>query len=123
MVYLFIALGGAIGACLRYFLVQQSTLLFGKDFPYGVLIVNVIGAVLIGSILGYLENYNGAYTQELKQFIVVGLLGAFTTFSTFSFDTVALFQLGEWVKAILNIGTNVILCTVCTWLAFSFFKG
>lgn len=123
MIYLFIALGGAIGACLRYFLVQQSIILLGKDFPYGVLIVNVIGALCIGSVLGYLENYTGPNALFIKQFVVIGLLGALTTFSTFSFDTVALLQIGEWTKAILNIGTNVILCTACTWLAFSFFKG
>ena len=123
MIYLFIALGGALGACLRYFLVQQSMLLFGKEFPYGVLIVNVIGALCIGSILGYLENYTGPNALFIKQFVVIGLLGALTTFSTFSFDTVALLQTGAWAKAILNIGTNVILCTACTWLAFSFFKG
>jgi len=123
MIYLFIALGGALGACLRYFLVQQSILWLGKDFPYGVLIVNLIGAICIGSVLGYLETYKGINAPFIKQFVVIGLLGALTTFSTFSFDTVALLQIGEWTKAILNITSNVILCTTCTWLAFSFFKG
>lgn len=123
MMYIYIALGGALGACLRYFLVQQSTIWFGKDFPYGILLVNVLGSCVIGAVMGYLHTYSGEYETLIKGGVTVGLLGALTTFSTFSYDTVQLLHLGQWTKAILNIGANVLICTACTWFAFSLFKG
>jgi len=88
--YLVIACGGAIGACLRYYLTQESIKLLGKGFPFGILAINVLGSFVLGLFYAYLEQQQGL-SNQLKLFIGVGLLGALTTFSTFSYETVVLF--------------------------------
>ena len=121
-VYLFVAMGGAIGASMRYLIVQISTNLLGKGFPFGTLVVNVLGSFLLGILYAFMQQDNGE-NAGLRALVGIGLLGAFTTFSTFSLDTVLLIQHGEIIKASLNVFFNVTVCIISVWLALLIFKG
>ncbi|MFT6269078.1 MAG: CrcB protein [Alphaproteobacteria bacterium] len=121
--YLIIACGAAIGACLRYFLTQESIKLLGKGFPFGTLAVNVIGSFAIGCLYMWIEQEQREISDSLRLFLGVGLLGALTTFSTFSLDTLLLLQQSEYIKAVLNLFLNVGLCILGVWLAVLLVKG
>ena len=112
---LFVAAGGAVGSSLRYLLSSGIYAWYGRAFPWGTLAVNVLGSFAIGllSIL-LVEKFNVA--QEWRLAIVVGVLGGFTTFSAFSWDTLDLMQQGLTMKALLNVLANVMLCIVAAWL-------
>lgn len=121
-VYFFVAMGGAIGASMRYLILQITTNLLGKGFPFGTLVVNVLGSFLLGTLYAFMQQENGE-NAGLRALIGIGLLGAFTTFSTFSLDTVLLIQHGEILKASLNVFFNVTVCLISVWLALLIFKG
>lgn len=112
---LFIAVGGAAGALLRYWVSNGAYLLFGRAFPYGTLSVNVLGSLLMGVLYVILVERIDS-SAELRAGLIVGLLGAFTTFSTFSMDTINLIENGEQVKAGLNMLLSVALCVLACWL-------
>ena len=112
---LYIAIGGATGAVLRYWVSNGAYALFGRGFPYGTLSVNIIGSLIMGILYVVLvERVHGS--AELRAALIVGLLGAFTTFSTFSIDTINLIESGEPLKAGLNIVSSVALCVLGCWL-------
>jgi CrcB protein len=120
--YLFIAIGGATGACLRYFLSQLMLQWFGKGFPFGTLLVNIVGSFLLGFLYSLLEH--GQLEAALwRTTIGIGFLGALTTFSTFSVDTLMLFQQGLWFKAALNVTLNILCCLFAAWLGTQIVKG
>lgn len=121
-IYLFIALGGATGACLRYFLTQVMFQWFGKGFPFGTLLVNVVGSFLLGFLYSLFE-HGHLETTLLRTTIGIGFLGALTTFSTFSVDTIVLFQQGLWLKAALNITLNILCCLFAAWVGSQIVKG
>lgn len=110
-----IALGGASGALLRFWISQGIYHLFGRSFPLGTLVVNVLGSFLMGLLFVYLLE-RSQIAPEWRAALLIGLLGAFTTFSTFSIETLNLFEQGEQLKALLNIVLSVGLCLVATWL-------
>ncbi|HSR63732.1 MAG TPA: fluoride efflux transporter CrcB [Gammaproteobacteria bacterium] len=110
-----IAAGGAAGALLRYWLSGGVYALLGKDFPYGTLSVNVVGSLLMGLVYVFLFE-RMAVSSEMRAALVIGLLGAFTTFSTFSIETLNLIEAGEQLKAGLNVVLSVLLCLVGCWL-------
>nr|WP_153913311.1 fluoride efflux transporter CrcB [Shewanella sp. TC10] len=106
---MFVALGGSIGAVFRYVISILMLQLFGSSFPFGTLLVNILGSFLMGIVYAIgLETSH--LSPEVKAMVGVGLLGALTTFSTFSNETLLLMQEGLFVKAILNVLLNVILC-------------
>ncbi len=122
IIYLYIAAGGAIGACLRFFLSQLMLQWFGKGFPFGTLLVNVIGSFCLGLVYSMIEQ--GQIEIVLWRTAVgIGLIGAFTTFSTFSVDTLLLMQQGFWVKGILNILLNLSCCLLAAWIGIQLVKG
>jgi CrcB protein len=121
-IYALVAMGGAAGACLRYFLSQLTLQWFGKGFPFGPLLVNVVGSLLLGFLYSLLEH--GQLEAALwRTTLGIGFLGALTTFSTFSVDTLMLFQQGLWLKATLNIMLNVSCCIFAEWLGTQLVKG
>jgi CrcB protein len=99
MMLLWIALGGALGAVARYGLGGWVHAWTGTRFPWGTLAVNLLGSLLIGFLVRYLEGV--AVSTEIRGFATIGLLGAFTTFSTYTYETVALMRDGEWRQASL----------------------
>ncbi len=110
-----VALGGALGAVLRFLLSSGVAALFGRGFPYGTLLVNVIGSGAIGMLYVLLiERLLAA--PGWRAFLVVGLLGALTTFSTFSLETLQLLEAGLAGRAALNVVLNVTLCLAACWI-------
>ncbi len=110
-----IALGGALGAVLRYMASNGVYGLLGRAFPYGTLLVNVLGSLLIGVLAVYFSQREWL-TTPLARGLIIGVLGAFTTFSTFSLDTFYLLEQGAWLKVVLNIVLNVGLCLGAVWV-------
>lgn len=113
---LLVALGGAFGSVSRYLLgtwVQSASK--SIDFPYGTLTVNLIGCFVIG-FLSQLAEARGVFTSETRALVFVGVLGGFTTFSSFGNDTINLLRDGEMVNALANVGANVILGLLLVWL-------
>ena len=113
--FLAIALGGAAGSLLRYWMSTGIYALVGRTFPYGTLVVNVAGSLLMGFLYVLLVE-RLALSVEWRAALLIGVLGAFTTFSTFSMETFALFEDGERLKALMNILLSVTLCLVAVWL-------
>lgn len=105
---IFVGLGGFMGAGLRYLVSVGASRLFGEHFPYGTLLVNVAGGLLIGLFME-LSLGKGLISPALRLFLVTGILGGLTTFSTFSYETVKLFSEGRSMAAILNACLNLFL--------------
>lgn len=108
-----VAIGGALGALSRYWVVGLVSRLFERSFPYGTLVVNVVGSFLIG--IGYIlivERLQVA--SEWHAILMVGFIGAFTTFSTFSLETVNLIQEGRLAAALTYIFSSVLVCLLAT---------
>ncbi|RUR26735.1 fluoride efflux transporter CrcB [Vreelandella andesensis] len=103
---LLVALGGALGGISRYAVSNFMAQLLGKAFPWGTLIVNASGAFLAGGLLGY---YGMPGAQPLWLFTIVGLLGGYTTVSSFSLQTIELWQGGQAMRAALNIAATLVL--------------
>jgi CrcB protein len=113
---LFVAFGGALGSVCRYLLGTWMQILSKSiDFPYGTLTVNMIGCFVIG-FLAQLAEARGVFTSESRTFMFIGILGGFTTFSSFGNDTVNLLRDGETINALANIGANVIFGLILVWL-------
>ncbi|MBL8091619.1 MAG: fluoride efflux transporter CrcB [Anaerolineales bacterium] len=113
---LLVGAGGFIGSVLRYLLsvyVQQTTK--SINFPYGTLAVNVIGCFVIG-FLAQLAESRGVFTSESRLFVFIGILGGFTTFSTFGNETLNLARDSQMLGALANIGANVIIGLLAVWL-------
>lgn len=110
-----IAIAGAIGALMRFWMSGWVYGLFGRDFPYGTLAVNVAGSLLMGvSFVLLVERLGSA--PEWRALVMIGFLGAFTTFSTFSLETVQLLEGGAVGRAMINVLSSVAFCLVATWL-------
>ncbi len=97
MIALWVAIGGAFGALARYGLGGWVQARAGGEFPWGTLVVNAVGSLALGFVLRVSESV--VIAPGMRAFVAIGILGAFTTFSTFSYETVALLQDGEWTRA------------------------
>ncbi len=104
----YVGLGGFLGSAMRYLVSVYSARLFGTQFPYGTLIVNVGGGFLIGLITG-ISLSTDLISPDLKLFLVTGIIGGFTTFSTFSNETAGLLAAGSYSLGVLNICLNLFL--------------
>jgi CrcB protein len=111
MVYLWVALGGALGSVGRFWLGNALAVAIGAEFPWGTLLINVIGSFVIsffGMLTGSAARF--AVPYEARVFVTVGLCGGFTTFSSFSLQTVDLVRTGQAGRALLYVAASVILC-------------
>ncbi len=119
--YLWIAIGGALGSVGRYWLNGIVSARFGETFPLGTLAINVIGSFIIG-ILGALTIPEGRMSPETRafatQFLMIGVCGGYTTFSSFGLQTLNLLREREWLYAGGNVLLSVALCLVAVWLGY-----
>ena len=119
--YLWVALGGALGSVGRFWLNGIVSAKFGETFPTGTLAINVLGSFTIG-VLGALTIPEGRMSSEGRafatQFLMIGICGGFTTFSSFSLQTLNLLRDREWLYAGGNVFLSVALCLIATWLGY-----
>ena len=113
---LLIFLGAGIGGVLRYWISNSVYIFLGRNFPYGTLIVNVSGCLLMGFLFVLILDRFSAMSTELRSLLLVGLLGGYTTFSSFSIETVSLFENGQWLSGFLNIFLSCTLCLAAAWI-------
>jgi fluoride exporter len=115
--YLWIALGSALGGVARYWCTGVAARLLGETFPWGTLFVNVLGSFIIG-FFATLTGPDGRIFAgtTTRQFVMTGILGGFTTFSSFSLQTLNLANDGEWLQAGGNVIGSVVLCLFAVWL-------
>jgi CrcB protein len=115
---LFVALGSAIGGVSRYLLGGLIQRLLDTTFPAGTLLINVSGSFLLGAIIRYAVE-TPTFSPEIRAFFTIGFCAGYTTFSTFSFETVAMLEDGEWMRASLYVAASVLLSFLGTFLGFS----
>ncbi len=111
-----VAFGGAAGAVVRFLVSTGIYQWLGRDFPFGTLVVNVVGSFLIGLLTEALILQRIAIGIEYRAAILIGFIGAFTTFSTFSLETFYLLEQGDFSKALLNVAFSVGGCLFAVWL-------
>ncbi len=110
---LLIALGGAIGTVLRYLTSGLAATWFGVDFPYGTLIVNLVGSFLIG-LIQQVGTQSLLLSDEVRLFLTTGVMGGLTTYSAFSYETVRLLEARAWTEACINLAITTASClTLC----------
>ena len=118
-ILLSVGAGGFFGAVSRFALSGWVQRITGSSFPYGTLTVNMLGSFLIGFLLLYFEQ---SVAPQQKALIITGFLGALTTFSTFSLETVLMLQQNLYLKAFSNISLNVLLCVIATIMGMVLFR-
>lgn len=113
---LLIFLGAGLGGVSRYWVSNQIHSLLDREFPYGTLVVNVSGSFFMGLLFTLIFERFGSIGPQLRSLLLIGFLGGYTTFSSFSIETLNLFESGAWFNAILNILFSVTLCIAMTWV-------
>ena len=123
-VYFWIAAGSALGGTARYWVAGVAAHLWGETFPWGTLLINVIGSFVIG-FFGTLTGPDGRVFvgSTARQFVMVGICGGYTTFSSFSLQTLNLLNDGEWLSAGGYVGASVVLCLVAVWAGYALAVG
>jgi CrcB protein len=117
--YLAVMAGGALGAASRMWLSSYVTGRFGETFPIGTMAVNVLGSLIIGLFVGMTGTDSPREVPPIvRQFVIFGFLGGFTTFSSFSLQTFNLINDGEWLYAGVNIVLSIVICLLAVWLGF-----
>jgi fluoride exporter len=119
LIYLWVAIGGALGSVGRFWLNGLIAARFGETFPWGTMVVNITGSFLIG-FFATLTGTDGRIfaPTSVRTFFMVGVCGGYTTFSSFSLQTLNLANDGEWLYAVGNILLSVVLCLAGVWLGF-----
>ena len=120
--YLWVAIGGALGSVGRFWLSGLVASRFGETFPWGTLVINVTGSFVIG-VIGAIAVPEGRLDSQTRafaiQFLMIGVCGGYTTFSSFSWQTLRLMQDREWLSAGGNVILSVVLCMVAVWLGYA----
>ena len=119
------AMGGAIGSLARVVVSTGVAQWTGERFPFGTIVVNVSGAVVMGLLAGFGETEPGKLilTEPYRAFLMIGIMGGYTTFSSFSLQTFLLMEQGNLTGAFLNVFLSVLLCVAGIWLGFSVIRA
>lgn len=113
--------GGFIGAALRYLISINAAKIFSPNFPYGTLIANILGAIIIGLVMR-LSLDTAIISPNIKLFLTTGMMGGLTTFSTFSYETVSMLNSGEYMLGVLNLGLNIVFSFIGVVIGMSIAK-
>lgn len=113
--------GGFIGACLRFGLARWAERIWGGQFPVGTLAVNTLGCLALGALMALVES-SEAFSEQTRLFLAVGVLGAFTTFSTFGYETLRLMRDGQAALALGNAAANVLLGLGAVWAGWAIIR-
>ena len=118
--YLWVALGGALGSVARYWMTNAVMVLTGPRFPWGTIVINIVGSFVIGFV-AFLTTPVGRVplSFDLRAFILVGICGGYTTFSAFSLQTLELARTGYWLGALGNIVLSIALCLAAVWAGYA----
>ncbi len=115
--YFWVAAGGALGTVARFWFSGVVARQMGENFPWGTLIVNVSGSLVIGFFATYFgPGGRLPVSLEVRQFVMVGILGGYTTFSSFSLQTLNLARDGNWLRAGANAAASFVVCMIAVWL-------
>jgi fluoride exporter len=124
LAYLWIAIGGALGSVARYWCSGVVSRQFGETFPWGTLLVNISGSFVIGFLAALAEPAGRRFIGPTgRQFLMYGVCGGYTTFSSFSLQTFELMRDGDWFKAGANAVGSVTLCLAAVWLGYALGAG
>ena len=118
MVYLMIGIGGVLGANARYLLSGWAANRFGTVFPYGTIIINVSGAILLGFLMAFLQDRAFVH-PNYRLFLATGFCGAYTTFSTFTYESLVLMQNGSFLLAFINLFGSLAVGMIGVFLGFA----
>lgn len=121
--FLLVGAGGALGAMARYSLASAIGRLWPMGFPLATLLINILGSIAMGIFVGLMARFLPPNQEEARLFVAVGILGGFTTFSSFSLDTIVLFERGAWLQAGLYVALSVVVCLVGLYLGLLITRG
>lgn len=121
--FLLVGAGGAIGAMARFGFASFVGRLWPMGFPLATLLINMIGSVAMGIFIGLMARFLPPWQEDARLFIAVGIFGGFTTFSTFSLDTVVLIERGELLQAGFYVLLSVVLCLIGLYLGLLVTRG
>lgn len=121
--FIFVGIGGAIGAMSRYGMSQMISRFWVGSFPLATLLINILGSVCMGLFIGAVSRTAPAWGNEARLFVAVGILGGFTTFSAFSLDAVTLIERGEVGQAVLYALLSVVVCLGGLYLGLLMTRG
>ena len=121
--FLLVGAGGAIGAMGRFGFASLIGRLWPMGFPLATLLINIIGSAGMGIFIGLMARWLPAWQSEARLFFAVGILGGFTTFSTFSLDVIVLIERGDWLQAGAYVLLSVVLCLIGLYLGLLVIRG
>lgn len=120
---LLVGLGGAIGSMARYGVSVLVGRFWAGSFPLAILLINIAGSFLMGVLVGLLARFLPPMSSEIRLFVAIGILGGFTTFSSFSLDTIILLERGELAQAALYVVLSVVVCLAGLYLGLLITRG
>jgi CrcB protein len=121
--FLLVGAGGAIGAMARFGFASLIGRLWPMGFPLATLLINIFGSAAMGIFIGLMARWLPAWQSEARLFFAVGVLGGFTTFSTFSLDAIVLIERGDWIAAGAYVLLSVVLCLIGLYLGLLVTRG
>jgi CrcB protein len=121
--FLLVGAGGALGAMARYGISGLVSRLCPMGFPLATLLVNILGSIAMGIFVGLMARFLPANQEQLRLFVAVGIFGGFTTFSSFSLDTIVLMERGELAQAISYVALSVVVCLLGLYLGLLITRG
>jgi len=120
--YLLVAIGGALGSVARYGTGVLVGRMWSSSFPLGTMLINIVGSLAMGLFIGFLARTTPSWQSDARLFVAVGILGGFTTFSSFSLDAIAMIERGEWAQAAFYVAGSVLVGLVGLYVGLLLFR-